>query len=255
MMWNEEDVAEYVVRHMLTECDRVIVADNNSTDFTRSILESIGDERLTITDEPSFAYYQSHTMNRLADMARIDFKADWVVPFDADEVWYSPSWPLKDVLPSLDTGQVKAGEYVFVPRPTDDPTEPNPFRRCVWRRDLVPDFKVAFRPQSGKLLGFGGHIFGADAWEDVARHTLFIRHLPYRSLDQAKRKLRHGKAALEAAGQSKAVGWHWHQYGGWDDEQMANWWNSWTGPAGLTRDPLPGPWALNKSGVPVRGSA
>jgi glycosyltransferase involved in cell wall biosynthesis len=252
MMWNEEDICEAVVRHMLNEVDEVIVADNNSTDRTREILEAIHDPHLHIEDEPSFGYYQIQTMNRLADEAREDYGASWVVPFDADEWWYSPSWPIRDVLPSINTFQVRAGEYVFVPQPTDADA-PDPFARCVWRRDLVPDFKIAFRPASGRILGFGSHLLSdSDAWHEVATHTLYIRHLPYRSLDQAKRKLRHGKAALEAANQPRGVGWHWHEYGAWDDEAFSNWWTAWTAPKDLTRDPLPDPWIACSQCGPTR---
>jgi glycosyltransferase involved in cell wall biosynthesis len=240
MVHDESDIIEYTVRHFLDEVDEVIIADNRSTDGTRDILEAIDDPRLHIEDEPSFGYYQQMTMNRLADEAREDYGATWVIPFDADELWFSPSWPIRDVLPSLDTFQVKAGEYVFVPQATDDPTEPNPFKRCSWRRELVPDFKVAFKPANGRILGFGAHLLSdSTPWTEAAAHTLYIRHLPYRSLEQAKRKLRHGKAALEAANQPKGVGWHWHEYGGWDDSVMQNWWADWTAPTGLTKDPLP----------------
>jgi hypothetical protein len=70
MMWNEADLAEYTVRHMLDQVDYVIVADNRSTDDTRAILESIGDPRLFVVDEPEFGYCQDRVMNALADSAR-----------------------------------------------------------------------------------------------------------------------------------------------------------------------------------------
>ena len=240
MMWNEEDVAEYIVRHMLEECDHVIVADNRSTDRTRAILNSIHSERLHIEDEPSFAFRQQMTMNRLADEAREELGATWIVPFDADEWWYSPAWAIRDVLPALDTFQIRAGEYCAVPQPTDDPKVRNPFRRCAWHRALNPDFKVAFRPQQGRVLGFGSHLVSdSDAWNEVAHNTLFVRHLPFRSFEQAKRKLRHGKAALEATGQPSTTGWHWTSLGGLDDEGLAQWWEVWTKKDGLVNEPLP----------------
>ena len=240
MAWNEQDTIDAVVRHMLDECDEVIVADNASTDNTRAILEAINDPRLHIEDEPSFGYEQQRTTNRLADRAREEFRATWVIPFDMDEWWYSPAWPMRDLLPAIDAYQLRAGEYVYVPQPDkDDPNEPNPFKRCGWRRDLVPDWKLAFRPANGRVLGFGAHFLNdSPAWEQIATHTLYVRHLPYRSLEQAKAKLRHGKAALEATGASPLVGWHWREYGAWDDEQLESWWTNWTAPTGLTYDPL-----------------
>jgi len=84
MFRNEADVARYVVRHMLDECDRVIVADNCSTDETRDVLAGIADSHFTLTDEPRFEYRQADTMMRLVGMAP---EATWIVPFDADEWW------------------------------------------------------------------------------------------------------------------------------------------------------------------------
>ena len=254
MAWNEEDIVESTVRHMLEECDTVIVADNMSTDRTREILEAIDDPRLHIEEEPSFGYYQQMTMNRLADEAREDYGATWVIPFDMDEFWTCPSWPIRDVLPALDTFQIRAGEYCAVPQPTDDPKERNPFRRCTWHRALNPDFKVAFRPQQGRVLGFGSHLVSdSDAWNEVAHNTLFVRHLPFRSFEQAKRKLRHGKAALEATGQPSTTGWHWTSLGGLDDEGLAQWWEVWIKKDGLVNEPLPEtPKVPDANRLPVR---
>jgi hypothetical protein len=238
MVHNEADIIQYTVRHMLAECDEVIVADNNSDDGTRELLVDIGDPHLHIEDEPSFAYRQHMTMNRLSEQAREDFKATWVVPFDADEWWYNPAWPIKDVLPSLNVLEVQAGAYEFHPQATDNARERNPYRRVVWRRDLTPDFKVAYQPRLGVVLSMGSHLYGATpAWDEVARHTLFVRHVPYRSLEQAKAKSRHGMYALAAAG-GGTEGWHWRHMGGWSDEEFAAWWKTWLDRTGLTKDPL-----------------
>jgi glycosyltransferase involved in cell wall biosynthesis len=239
MVHNEEDVIESCVRHHLAECDEVIVTDHSSSDRTREILEAINDPRLHIQTETEPGYYQQTVVNRMADEAREKYGATWVIPFDADELWTCPSWPVRDLLPAIDAYQIRAGEYVHVPQAQDDPTEPNPFKRCGWRRDLVPNWKLAFRPANGRVLGFGAHFLNdSPEWEHIATHTLYVRHLPYRSLEQAKAKLRHGKAALEATDMSPVVGWHWREYGAWDDEQMSSWWANWTAPTGLTYDPL-----------------
>jgi hypothetical protein len=239
MVHNEIDIVAFTVRHMVAECDHVIVADNMSTDGTHEMLLDIAlsEPRLHIEDEPSFPYRQNLTMNRLSELARTEYGATWVVPFDMDEYVYSPAWKIYEVLPSLATQQVKVGAYEFHPQPTDDAKERNPFKRVVWRRDLTPDHKVAFVPKSGSVLSFGNHIYG-DAWEEVSRSTLYIRHVPYRSLEQAKAKSRHGKAALEAAGQG-TQGWHWRHMGGWSDAEWSAWWETWLAHDGLTKDPLP----------------
>src|ERR1035437_8266991 len=94
MFHNEADVAEYVARHYLAECDEVLIVDHNSTDETRDILEAINDPRLHIQTETEPGYYQQTVMNRLGDEAREKYDAQWVIPFDGDELWYSPAWPI-----------------------------------------------------------------------------------------------------------------------------------------------------------------
>lgn len=94
MARDEADVIGSTVAHMLAQVDAVIVADNLSTDRTREILDEMASAhpgRLVVVEDPDPAYRQSEKMTALALRARLDFGAEWIVPFDADEVWYSPS--------------------------------------------------------------------------------------------------------------------------------------------------------------------
>jgi hypothetical protein len=217
MMWNEVDLAEYTVRHMLDQVDYVIVADNRSTDDTRAILESIGDPRLFVVDEPEFGYCQDRVMNALADSARRGLGATWIVPFDADEWWAASEGTIKDVLADVDSDGVMVGICATVPQPTDDPNEPNPFRRCVSRRGPpAPRWRVVYRPAPG-----------------------LIRHLPYRSFEQALAKSRHGKAVMDATDLDDAICNHWRVLGAQSDENFEVFWRNWIDPVGLIYDPLP----------------
>lgn len=233
---NEGDVIGWVVRHMLDECDAVIVADNGSTDGTRELLGSISDPRLTVIDEPGFAFDQVAVLARLTAAAD---GADWILPFDADEWWYATGGRIGAVLDALDPGydSVRAGQWTMVPRRTDW-AWPNPFQRIVHYRPGEPTSaftKVAFRPLPGRTLSAGAHEVSGTQRE--AHHVLGIRHYPYRSLPQATAKLRHGRAALEAAGAPVEVGRHWRQWGALSDGDLAAWWRDWTAKAGLERLP------------------
>lgn len=236
MFHNESDVAPWVVRHMLDECDAVWVADNSSDDGTREILDGTGDPRLTIVDEPSFAYNQAATMNRLVSLA-VGAGAAWVVPFDADEWWYAEGGRISDVLRSMpdDTFQTAARTWDMIPQP-DDPDGPDPFARPRWTRpgslwSLPHTRKIAYRPMAGRELMQGNHGLVGITWPEVG--PLRIRHLPFRSLAQATAKLRHGRAAVLAAGLPGGSGTHWQQWGSLSDEDLAAWWAEWTDPAGL----------------------
>lgn len=232
MMRNEEDVAGYVVRHMLAECDRVIVADNRSTDGTLAALASIGDSALMVVDEPQFAYHQADTMNRLAEMAH---GADWIVPFDADEWWDSADGRIADVLMPMIADATTTQTWDMVPQP-DDPPDPDPFARItryrhgsLWSRPTYG--KVAFRPAPGRRLTMGNHSIAGEVQPPVG--PLRLRHYPFRSFDQARAKLRHGREALRAAGSRPAEGFHWQQWGLYGDDRLRRWWAEWTNPEGL----------------------
>jgi len=221
MVRDEEDVIATTVRNMIDQCDAVVVADNRSTDRTREILDELRLEhpdRLVVLDDPEPAYMQSEKMTRLAGYARTELAAEWIVPFDADEWWYSPFGRIREVLDDV------AEQWLIVPAPLfdhvatgeDDPTELNPVRRLRWRRrDANPFPKVACRFRSDLVIAQGNH----DAYY-AGRGTRFdellvVRHFPYRTPAQLVRKVRNGAAAYAAAGSSlpTSFGAHWRQWG------------------------------------------
>jgi hypothetical protein len=226
-------VAPYVVRHMLDQCERVIVADNRSSDRSRSLLEGLRNPRLQIVDERSNDYHQAATMQRLIDVAT---DATWVVPFDFDEWWYSDDGRIADVLRRFPGDQTAARTIDMIPQPSDA-DDPNPFRRIVWGRPdgfyTNPDYrKVAFRPGSGRHIMQGNHgVMGTDR---PPYGPLRIRHYPFRSYEQAAAKLRHGKGAV-SRGSPPGTGLHWLEWGGYPDAKLRRWWAEWTDPKGLVR--------------------
>jgi glycosyltransferase involved in cell wall biosynthesis len=229
---NEQDLILYVVTHMLRECDAVIVADNNSTDGTKRYLEILASQTdcLTILDEPSFAFNQTITMNWLAEMA----EADWVVPFDADEWWDSPTGRLRDVLPLVDGYQTLTTTWDMIPQPSD--TGRIPFERIVWTRPgslWAGHPKVAFMPGQGRRLQEGNH--GLVGMPNAPVGPLRIRHYPFRTKEQAIAKLRHGRNAIIATGSDASIGSHWREWGSMTDEQFDVWWAEWTKPEGLVQ--------------------
>ena len=66
MVRDEADIIAYTLRHLLEEegVDHLIVADNLSTDDTRSILEGFPRSQVTILDDLEEGYDQSTKMSR-----------------------------------------------------------------------------------------------------------------------------------------------------------------------------------------------
>ena len=87
MMKNEADIVESFVRYYATFADCIIVADHNSNDGTWDILEKLKAEYpfLVTTKVEQMGYIQSEVMTSLMELVANEFRADWILPMDADE--------------------------------------------------------------------------------------------------------------------------------------------------------------------------
>lgn len=222
MAKDEADVIEATVGHMLSQVDRVYVSDNGSRDGTRDLLYDMSD--VVVLEDPNPAYYQSRKTSALAEMAR-DEGAEWVVPFDADEVWLPRRHAtLREALQSVDDEVmvVEADLFDYVATARDDLAFP-PIERMKWRRGYAaPLPKVAVRATEGVTIHQGNH--GADIPGQPIplrlNGLLQISHFPYRSPEQMVRKARNGAAAYAATHLDESVGAHWRQFGRLSDEQI-----------------------------------
>jgi glycosyltransferase involved in cell wall biosynthesis len=221
MVKDEADVIEYTLRQMVNEgVDGILVADNMSTDDTAQAVQKVASISATpivlITDDDR-AYYQSAKMTALAHRVRRDFGADWVVPFDADECWYSRDGSLKEVLENRnpDVFVVQATLYNHWVTALDGDSQ-NPFEAMVYREaqpGALP--KVACRWHSELVIEAGNHgaAYGRTLYPRNTSRGLELRHFPYRSPEQFLRKARNGAAALALTDLPAHSGAHWRQYG------------------------------------------
>lgn len=211
MVRDEADVIEATVRHMASQVDRLIVADNGSVDGTTEILHALADELpLHVVDDPEVGYYQSRKITVLAARAGHEGAA-WVVPFDADEAWYSPHGRIADVLAEHHLASIAAAElYDHVPT-GQDTADGDHLDRITWRRREAAALpKVAVRPYPRVNIHQGNH--GADFGGRVDG-LLVVRHYPYRSTEQFVSKARNGAAAYAATDLPYSEGQHWRDYG------------------------------------------
>lgn len=234
MVKDEGDVIGPVIRHLFDQgIDRIIVADNMSTDDTRPILEDLAEQHpLTILDDREFAYDQAAKMTGLARTA-YEMGAEWVLPFDADEVWYADEGTVAQALNRCRGDVVMAAGWDhIVRRPEDAPF--SPFRR----RQPQKLCKVAFRASSDAELNMGNHdVRGVG--EARVRGPLAFRHFQYRTLEQMSRKLRNGRAVYEASDVHPMHGTHWREGGLLSDDELAAMWAGLCGEDGLVFDPAP----------------
>jgi glycosyltransferase involved in cell wall biosynthesis len=248
MVKDEADVIGGTLAHLADEVDFLLVADNASTDGTREILAELEDQLpLTVIDDPDPAYYQSRKMSDLAERAA-GAGADWIVPFDADELWFTHTKPIAKVLDGIRAPLVRAN--LFDHRPSAiDVDDTDPFRSIVWREPKPAGLpKVAFRWEPGAVIHQGNHGVTLPSRSSLGPYLIEIRHFPYRSAEQFVRKARNGAAAYRATDLPVTEGAHWRQYGDLLDrfgepaleEVFRTWfWNLAPVEAGLINDPAP----------------
>jgi hypothetical protein len=239
MVKNEIDVVEGCLRHMAGEVDGLIVADNRSTDGTREVLDQLTHELpLTVIDDPEPAYEQSEKMTRLAAMAG-EAGALRIVPFDADELWYSRDGRIADVL-ALAAGNAYPAKIFNHYGTAVDPgwqsdvntrlrwlrqrpeRAPDPFATMRWRSTtpgLLP--KVAFTWRPGATIHQGNHGVDLPGKHVEVPDLVEVRHFPYRSAEQFVSKTVQGAAAYRALDEKRAAqglpadtskGAHWRLY-------------------------------------------
>jgi hypothetical protein len=214
MVRNEIDVIEGVVRHMAAEVDFLVVADNRSTDGTREILDILARELpLTVIDDPDPAYYQSSKMSRLAAIAG-EAGAEWICPFDADELWYCRDGRIRDAL-ALTVGNIAPADLYNHWPSAMDPDSPDPFVTIAWREAEPAKLpKVAFRWRPSSVIHQGNHGVTIPGPPHIAPGVLELRHFPYRTASQFTAKAIQGLAALRAAPElPQSSGAHWRLYG------------------------------------------
>ena len=253
MVKDEADIIGATVAHLIGEgVDGVLVADNLSADGTRAIVEGIADASpvpvIVVTDDEP-GYYQSLKMTALARRAA-DEGATWIVPFDADEIWYSAGeHRLADTLRSLpdDVGVVRAALYNHFATSLDT-ADPCPVRSMVYRQDepgALP--KVAFRWSPDAVIHQGNHgvMHPGRVVDDAG---VELRHFPYRTFEQFMRKARNGAEAYMATDLAPNVGAHWRQYGEILErhgvDALREVWSTWywflsPTDAGMVHDPAP----------------
>lgn len=248
MTKNNADIIEIGINHMLTQVDHVVALDNGSYDGTRQMLESLP---ITVIDAPDPAYNQSKKMTELAKIAG-DMGADWIVPFDSDEIWYSPFGTIKEVLEEIGLQWLVASAdlYDHVTSTEDDSSEYNPVKKIGWRRNYKSSLpKVACRWRRDLVIEQGNHGASYSGGPTIKEGLLVVRHYPYRSVDQFVRKVRDGVAAYAATDLPESSGQHWKDYGRILDsmgeaglEQVYNTWFHLDNPTtldGVIYDPAP----------------
>jgi hypothetical protein len=221
MVRNEQDTIGPVVDHLAEQgVDAFIIADNGSSDATPDVLADLARRhRLYVVRDSLTAYLQGTKMTMLAELAGRS-GADWIVPFDADELWFARDSSVADLLRTTSADVVHAELHNVFPT-HQDPRDPNPFKR-ITQFDTSPSSmgKVAVRWHPMMTIWTGNH--GATR-TGLQSGGLFVAHYPWRSIEQLTAKLLGGSAAMRNVADQSLVT-HWRRGGLMTPDEVESAW-------------------------------
>jgi hypothetical protein len=227
--FNEADIIEPALNHLIEEGISAYVIDNHSSDETAAIAARfigrgvVGIESFPKSIDRRPERFDWRELLRRKEALARELDGDWFIHHDADEFRESP-WPgvrLIDAIARVDAAGYNAVDFELLNfRPTDDSfvpgTDPRPVIRLYergneWDRLQIKCWKKTF--DTVDLASSGGH----DA--QFANRRVFplrfvLRHYPVRGQAHGMRKVfSERRARLNP--DERALGWH-VQYEGLD---------------------------------------
>ena len=246
---NEADLVETTIRyHLALGIDRILVIDNGSTDGTDRILCRLARDLPVRWTYCGATFLQSDLTTLLAHEAYLE-GADWVVPIDADEFWWTPGRPLREVLAASGSAVLAAAVVNFVQ--ARDVREGGPrtlltmIRRPVEPRGPIAEIerlvesraigfveieyprKCVARASLAIRIGQGNHSVAFAAGEVESTGEIVCLHAPIRSRSQLDAKAELARPAEDVEDYLK-LAWHvrrWRELalqGQLDEEWDAN---------------------------------
>jgi len=221
---NEADIIEAFVRHNRALLDALLVVDNESSDATRVILKHLAEELpgVGVGDRPGVDHQQQATMTEAAQRFAAAGAFDVIIPLDGDElIWCQDRAALERAIAAVPAGNVGVLRWItYVPRPTDDLSEPNLARRIThyrsdeqerWHKVVIP---VSLARQPGFAIGMGNHrvVTAAGEVPGVELQRVRLAHFPVRSPEQVISKALLGSWAIyQKHNRLRGECRHWHE--------------------------------------------
>lgn len=221
---NEVDIIEFCLWHHFDQgLDDIFILDNGSSDGTYDLLKDLEkkDSRLHIFSDPD-KFNQMKFVKQMTDLA-IESGADWIVPFDADEMWLSKNGLANDLV-DIDIDGVVVYLTNFVQNVRRRTIEPDLYKTVKYKLDVkIPyrpaaamDFQLVewqsismvelkwypkniIRAMPGLIIRSGAHSFEVPnkTSETAFSHMFSIYHVPLRSYPHLEFKAEHGKRLIE----------------------------------------------------------
>jgi len=214
-VYNEEDVIQEVIEHLISQEIPLVVLDNGSTDQTYEICKKfLGKGILKLEQFKSESYQWDIILRMLYDMALVH-SPDWVIRSDSDELLESGSdLKLKDAINNADESGytiIQFDRFDFFM--TDDDNESantvkEKFRYYSYQGDFI---YRAWKYFPGIRIGdAGGHypIFPSGLKYKISPKKFVLRHYPFRSKKQAELKIKYRVRGREKNKNDSALDGH-----------------------------------------------
>lgn len=196
-VYNESDIISEILDYYLSQDISLVIVDNGSTDGSYEILQEYANKELIKLYQFKSDTFRFTILERiLYDMA-IAEHPDWVILIGADEFIESglSSITLKEVINQIDAegyNLIQLDEFDFFMTSVDDKQEKSVKKRLQYY-SYHGDYQYrAWKYRPGITVEIsGGHypIFPQEYNYRVAPRKLVLRHYPFRSIEQAEKKL------------------------------------------------------------------
>lgn len=202
--------------------DGFIITDNNSTDETPDIIAHYQKRGwiLETIHETATDYEQKQWVDRMVWLAKVRYRADWIINADADEFWYTPSLSLKDEMDHTRANVLACEMRSVYPEDGREWTE--------WTRTVryVADYeayglslysiferqnkKVAHRAAGYLQISMGNHKVKMLPQHELKSHIV-VYHYNVRGREQFMAKMINGGKQLEQH-KGRHGGRHWRYF-------------------------------------------
>lgn len=220
---NEEQLlADNIEFHHAMGVEHFIITDNNSSDRTPEIIRQYQEKGwvLEVINETSTGYEQKAWVDRMIELAREKYHADWVINADADEFWYPKCGDFRKLLSQTRATVLEGHVHNVYPQEGKNWKEWNLLVREVPNAadyDLSPYSifschrnKMMHRTRGYLQISMGNHRVKMLPYR-CQQNEITIFHFNLRSRQQFIDKMVNGGKELEAH-KGRHGGRHWRYY-------------------------------------------